>query len=461
MSHLYQVSFQFGHVGCEPVEMTVSAARSVHVMLVGVAPALRRLVVYGLIQSCLLVVGSYYARNAVWLLCIPLPAPGVGSRLRPVNREAWRWGIGVWVALRLVSAVAAAYSVSSMPGNGVDVPGYEPPQLSGPAAAVVEPWLRADGLWYMRVATQGYAPDGSLAFFPALPAATAALQPLFGNEAYAALFASNLASLLGLVMLFGFVAKVADRATARAAVAGLALFPTAFFFVAPYGEAMLLFFGSAALLAAVSKRPGTGFVLGAAAALSRPFGVLIALPMAFIVAGQGGSSKRWLAPAGPVAGLAAWMGYTWDLTGDPLGAVRVQSSWQRELTPAWETLRLGFDQWRQYSEQSFGNYVAFDLAVTLFALVLIPATAWVMWRRGKVLLAVGLGLYGAAVMAAPLLMPFRPRALMSNPRFALALFPLFLAYALVPSRARVPLALVSGSGMAVATAVFIAGRPLF
>ncbi|MEX2588068.1 MAG: hypothetical protein WD602_08770 [Actinomycetota bacterium] len=379
-----------------------------------------------------------------------------------MNREAWRWGIGAWVALRVISGVAAVYSAGSMPGDGVDVPGYDPPQLSGLVGAVVQPWLRADGLWYLKIAVQGYGhDDGTLAFFPALPAATAALQPLVGNEAYAALLVSNLASLLGLVALFGFVAKVVDRRSARAAVVGLALFPTSFFFVAPYGEAVLLFAGSAALLAAVSGRPVAGFALGAVAALSRPFGVLIALPMAFNAANQGGSSKRWLGPAGPVAGLGAWFAYTWNLTGDPLAAIRVQSSWQRELTAAWETLRLGFEQWRHYSEQSFGNYVAFDLAVTLFALALIPAAAWVLWHRGKVLLAVGLGLYGAAVVAAPLLLPFRARALMSNPRFALALFPLFLAYALVPSRARVPLALASGAGMAVAAAVFIAGRPLF
>lgn len=378
-----------------------------------------------------------------------------------MNRQAWQWGVGAWVALRVTSALAAAYSVASMPGNGVDVPGYRPPQLSGPFAAVAEPWLRADGLWYLKVATQGYAADETLAFFPALPAVTAAVQPLVGNEAYAALLVTNLASLLGLVMLFAFVARVLDRRAARAAVVGLALFPTAFFFVAPYGEAMLLFAGSAALLATAAKRPQLAFLFGAAAALSRPFGALICLPMAFIVAGQGGSPRRWLGPAGPVAGLGGWFAYTWNLTGDPLAALHVQSSWQRELTAPWNTLRLGFEQWLHYSEQSFGNYVAFDLAVTVFALALIPAAAWVLWRRGKVLPAAGLSLYAAAVMAAPLLLPFRPRALMSNPRFALALFPLFLAYVLLPSKARIPLALASGAGMAVATAAFIAGKPLF
>lgn len=378
-----------------------------------------------------------------------------------MSREAWRWGIGAWVALRLISTLAAAYSVSSMPGDGVGVQGYEPPELSGPAGAVVEPWLRADALWYLKVATQGYSADGSLAFLPALPAATAAVEPLFGNEAYAALFVSNLAALLGLVLLFAFVSKVVDRRSARAAVVGLALFPTAFFLVAPYGESMLLFAGSAALLAALSKRPAMGFCFGALAALSRPFGVLIALPMAFFVARQGASAKRWWGPMGPVAGLGAWIGFTWNLSGDPLAAVRVQSSWQRQWTAPWDTLRLAFEQWRHYSSQAFGNYVAFDLAVTIFGLALIPAAVWVLWRRGKVPPAIGVGLYGAAVMAAPLLLPFRSRALMSNPRFALALFPLFVAYALAPYKLRVPLALASGAGMAVATAVYVAGRPLF
>lgn len=378
-----------------------------------------------------------------------------------MNRKAWHWGAGAWVALRLISAGAAVYAEASMVGGGIDVPGYRPPELAGPVGALAGPWLRADALWYLRVATEGYAPDGTLAFFPALPAATALLRPVMGNEAIAALVVSNLAALLGLVLLYALLARLLDDRAARAGVVGFALFPTAFFLVAPYGESLLLLAGAGALLAVASRRPVLGMVSGAAAALSRPFGFLLALPMAAVAARQKDSAARWLAPLGPLAGLAAWIVYAWRLTGEPLAAVRVQSSWRREPTPVWETLRLAFEQLQQYASQPFGGYLAFDLAATLLGLVLIPVAAWLLWRRGKAAWAVGLGLYGAAVLAVPLLLPFRPRALMSNPRFLLAMFPLFLAYALIPSRLRIPLALISGAGMAVGTTVYIAGRPLF
>lgn len=377
-----------------------------------------------------------------------------------MDREAWRWGIGAWLALRAISVVAALWSAGSLPSTVVDVPAYTPPALSGPLAPAIEPWLRADALWYMRITEQGYADDGTLAFFPALPAVAAMVEPALGNEAYATWFVASLACLLGLVVLFALVRKLLDARAARAAVVGLALFPTSFFLVAPYGEAMLLLTGSAALLALAHKRWGWAFLAGAAAALSRPFGVLIALPMATVTYRQGGSRARWLAPVGPAAGLALWAGYTWRLTGDPWAMLQVQSSWLRELTPVWETLRLGVEQWQQY-DPPFQYYVGFDVAATLFGLTLVPVVAWVLWRGGKPPWAIGLALYGLAAMAAPLLLPFRPRALMSIPRFVLALFPLFTAYALVPAKLRIPLGLASAAGLAVATAVYVAGRPLF
>jgi hypothetical protein len=381
-----------------------------------------------------------------------------------MDRQAFKWGSAAWLALRVVTLIGTFSLGYLEPGPDVEVPGYRPPALSGLAQEVAEPWLRADALWYLKIATSGYrADDGTLAFFPAFPALTWLLNLVVANEAVAALLAANLASWAGLVLLFAFVSRLVNAQAAAAAVFGVALFPTAFFFVAPYGEAVLLAAGSSALLFALRGSTAATFAAGFVAALSRPFGAAIALPIAAISAKRRGFG-RWLAPLGPVAGLAVWAAYAWRLSGDPLALVHSQGNWQRELTPFWQTLVDGFVVWRRWSDTELGSYLLFDLAATLFGLVLIPLVIVAVRRLGAKAAEparYGLAAYGLAVMAVPLSLPFLPRPLMSNPRFVLALFPLFLGLAVLPRKLRAILAVGSALGLLVASTVYLAGRPLF
>jgi hypothetical protein len=365
--------------------------------------------------------------------------------------------------LRLVTLLAT-FSISFFdPIPTVDVPGYRPPELTGLSREIAGPWLRADALWYLKVATQGYAKDdGTLAFFPAFPALTWVLDRLIGNEAVAGLVAANLACLAGLILLFAFVQGLVDTKLARTTVFGAALFPTAFFFVAPYGEPMLLATGSAALFFALRGKSMASFAAGMLAALSRPFGVAIALPLA-AMASQGKGWRRWIAPLGPLVGLGAWVLYAWRLTGNPAALLDIQGNWQRELSPFWETLVAGLTSWREWSETAYGSYYLFDLAATLFGLALIPLVLLSVRRYAPKRTRIGYGLaaYGIATLAVPLSLPFLPRPMLSNPRFVLALFPLFLGLAVLPGKVRIVLSGASAIGLFVATAVYLAGRPLF
>jgi hypothetical protein len=381
-----------------------------------------------------------------------------------MDAQAIRWGSAAWIALRLLTMVGVFALRFLEPSPIVEVPGYRAPELSGIAADFAGPWLRADALWYLKIATGGYRPDdGTLAFFPAFPALTWLLNLTVGNEAIAGLLAANVASWAGLILLYALVRRLADSGAAATTVWAVAVFPTAFFFVAPYGEPVLLAAGSAALLLALRGRSFGSFIAGFVAALSRPFGAAIAVPLAAISAKTSGAG-RWVAPLGPVAGLAAWTAFAWRLTGDPLGALKIQGNWQRRPTPFWETLFQGFLSWREWAGTELGGYLLFDLAATVFGLVLIPLVVVALRRLGgREAGKIGYGLagYGVAVMGLALSLPFLPRPLMSNPRFVLALFPLFVGLVVLPPKLRIVLLAGSAAGLVLATVVFLAGRPLF
>jgi hypothetical protein len=383
------------------------------------------------------------------------------------SREAWIWGVGAWLVLRGIATAAAWASAVWIKGATVlPVPGYTPPALGGAAGRLAGVWLRSDALWYLRVATTGYGPNngpgiGSYAFLPLFPTAVRALRPLFGgSEVYSALFVANAACILGLVLLYRFVADLLDADVARSAVVGLALFPTAFFLVAPYGEPVLLAAGAGALVAAQRGRFGLAGLAAALAALSRPFGALLALPLAGLAWGRKGNV--WVAPAGSVAGFLAWVGVAGTSLNDPLGALRVQAMWQRTPTPPWSTLATWATSWWSLHKTPFGPYFLIDAAAVVFAIALTTA-AVVILRRRKVAapVAAGLGGYAALAILAPLSNPFPGRPLLSFPRFVLALFPLFAGVAVIPRRLRVGLAVLSAGGLAWATAMYVAARPIY
>jgi len=372
-------------------------------------------------------------------------------------KPALRWGFIAWLALQLIATTAAYYSIHHVPaGVTVQVPGYEPPQSN----AFVEPWLRADALWYLKIAKHGYGRSpGDFAFLPAFPLLTRAVGVVMPNELVAGMIVAGAACAAGFVFLFRWIELTSSSSAARVGVVGLALFPTAFFFIAPYGESMLLAAGAAALLAAATGRFKLAGAAGAVAALSRPFGVLMAIPL-LVYAVRSRGRSRWVAPAGPVAAALAWAGFAALKTGDPLAAISVQSIWQRSFAFFGTTLLRSFMVPAEFVESSLLPYLLFDLTALFFVIALV-----VLIRRSLKdrLAGWSMALYGATILLVMLSTPFEPRPAMSMPRFVLALFALFAAYGRLPDRRalRLSLGALSGAGLFVATVVFIAARPLF
>ena len=90
-----------------------------------------------------------------------------------------------------------------------------------------------------------------------------------------------------------------NRETARRTVLYVAVFPFAFFFTQVYTESLFLLTSVSAVTAAVVSRWGWAGFFGGLAALTRPNGILIAIPLGLLaLVGRPRPGISWAAPPG-------------------------------------------------------------------------------------------------------------------------------------------------------------------
>ncbi|HEX4083052.1 MAG TPA: hypothetical protein VHX40_08825 [Acidimicrobiales bacterium] len=245
-----------------------------------------------------------------------------------------------WVVARLVvlGALALAHLV------------VDRAHPSGATAARVHQGLLGwDAGWYEAIARVGYGPLGhqSLRFFPLFPLVGRALAYLPGVSAGAALVVvANLSALVATALLRVLVVRESgDQRWADRSVWLFSLAPPAFVLVMGYAEGLLLVLAVGCFLA-IRRGSGRGWagaagaagpawlwaaVLGAAAGLTRPVGVLLAVPVAIEAArrwratGAGERALAVVATLAPVAGAGAFLAWSAGVYGDGLLPLRVQT----------------------------------------------------------------------------------------------------------------------------------------
>jgi len=321
---------------------------------------------------------------------------------------------------------------------------------------------RQDALWYLRIATGGYRPDdGSAAFFPLYPVAIRVLAAVPGLGPLAAATVLAQGSFLGsLVVLRALAAREYGDQVGQRAMVLMAVFPTAFFFLAPYTESPFLLLVLLSFWYARRDRFGAAAVPALLAGLTRSAGVLLvaalaveALAQARGDAGPGRARRlagRLAASLAPAVGLASYLLF-WAARGDVAAPLDAQRNWQREgdfpLTTLVDAARAA---WRY---QSFWLVDLLVVGVAVAALV-----------AGVRLLRPSYLTYGALSLLLPLCEPFPPRPLMSAPRFALVVFPVFVVLAVAVQRRRLSERLVLGfsvGGYVLLGLLFLTWRPIF
>lgn len=292
--------------------------------------------------------------------------------------------------------------------------------------AWLDAWARWDGRWYVSVAESGYGDrpgeQSNLAYFPLYPIAMRLVAAPFGGDRVALVTAglavSQLALLAALIYLVRLARLDADVASARRAALYALAFPTTIFLSTVYAESLFLALAVAAFWYARQDRWALAGVLSGLAALTRPFGLIVALGLVAELVTRNAQARAhlgrwaWLSLA-PLA-LVGWIGYLFVLTGRPLAVLEAHAAWSVRPT---ELLR-GFVDLSDPAVYGFPWAVIALLLVT----AVLSAYAWRLRRS--------YGVYSLLVFAAAV----SPGTLTSSMRHELGLFPAFIVLGMLGAR---------------------------
>ena len=298
-----------------------------------------------------------------------------------------------------------------------------------PTVLPLEIWARWDSEWYLLIAEQGYdssehfeglkyESNATAGFLPLYPILISVLSPLIGSVA-AGVVVSNACLLVCLWLLYGLARRedgeedghVAGLATCAA----LLVFPTSLFLSAVYSESLFLMLSLLVFNRSLRGKFAAAGIAGALAALTRPTGVLLAIP---IVVEWWMRKKRmpetsplpaaWsLAPA---AGLSLFLLFCGRIFGDPFALMARQERWRGGMSGPWRA----FVRYFQEGPTPHGTHGStVELILALFVIALLP----IVYRK----LRLSYALWATAMVLLPL-----SSTLWSFGRFALTVFPVFI-----------------------------------
>ncbi len=342
----------------------------------------------------------------------------IGGGLQRAAHYAWtdqglRWAVGLFLVLRVITAITAVHSV------------YSYPLPTDPVQQFVEPWNRYDTSWYTRIAAQGYLPGRSeIAFPPLFPILIRFVAPLVGNYyALASLLISNLSCIVALWLLHKLVTReFGSEMLASRTLICLVAFPTGYYLVAGYTESPFLALVLGAWLMALDRRWWLAGTLACLAGLMRFQGAVLCLPLAWIVYVQQREPgwrpvlRRLPAVIGGAVGSLSWVAYVAVNRLGTLEHAQFQE-WALQTRWPWESVLSFFTRWMGGRIASFERDNALALAfVVILAVVMTfqfrPPYALYVWGNLWVIL-----------------MRFRPEPYSqfeSIVRYALMMFPCFI-----------------------------------
>ncbi len=299
----------------------------------------------------------------------------------------------------------------------------------GPA---LDMWYRWDAGFYATIATYGYdwqnehRPSDDMAFFPLYPLAIRAIMPLtvpfspyLSTQAtIAGLIVSNLALLVGVLLLFDLARRFGGVPLAWRAVWLLMLSPGSIYLSGVYTEGLFFLLCIAAFWWLERDHFALAVLTAGLACLTRSVGVALVPPLLW-VAWQSGGARRWLRLAFalvPAALTAAYVLIAGVVAGNLLAYFQAyQTTWGRGTGSPIRAFTIYFSGEEKVS--LYGSPLSWiDPLATVGYLALSVA---VLRKR------LTWGLFALSAM----LIPIVTGTLLSMPRFGTVLFPFYIVLA--------------------------------
>ena len=320
--------------------------------------------------------------------------------------------------LRGGKAIKGFYAGRSLTTSSYSPESIFPYEGVAPAGTIfLSLWQRFDANWYLKIAARGYAgTDGSSVYFPLYPILIRALT-YFSEPMFAAIFISNLALLGSLVLFYRIVTGIANAAIARRSLIYFLIFPTSFFLSAPYTESLFLLFVLASFYCAFRKRWGWAVLWGMFSALARLQGVLLIIPLAYMLWQEShhtASGKQLIRRAVPLLmiplGTFLFLGFTnLSLIGT------YQDTLHARFVLPWENI------YANISLLMSGRGSVID-ALNLIAATGLIGMLYSVWKK----LPLEYTIYALLMILAPMLRMTTTQPLVSMTRYALVVFPMFV-----------------------------------
>ncbi|MBI4476949.1 MAG: hypothetical protein HY654_07230 [Acidobacteria bacterium] len=433
-------------------------------------------------------VSAHDASRPVLILLVLVPArlvagrsPALVTHARTVKRLAAPGldRVSVWLRARpevgdvtFAFVVSRATSLAAAFLVNILVPPARPRAFELPFASqkFAELFAAWDSGWYFDIARRGYyyRVDGqsSVAFFPLYPLLMRIVAWPFGGSDRALWIAGIVISyacfVAALFVLHDLTRRITgSRETARRAVLYIAVFPFSFFFARVYTESLFLLVSLVAISSAWRSKWWLAGLFGGFAALTRPNGALIAIPLGLLaLAGRPDLPTLWkrgVALAGIPLAVAGYSLHVYGIAGDPLAWMAAQQHWEYRLWhPPWNHLLSLASQVARHGPYDvffatrYAPYQIVHGTIAVFVLVLTPF----------VFLRLGLAL-GAYTLAAVLL-PLSSSDMQGIGRYTAVLFPIFIVLGTLRSdRLHEALLVVSALFLAVFAGLFVTVHPIF
>ncbi|MHB8658508.1 MAG: mannosyltransferase family protein [Solirubrobacteraceae bacterium] len=357
--------------------------------------------------------------------------------------------------LVLLTGVLAALSTTRAEGWQAFDPGGLTVRLGWLGNVLAAPAVRWDSLHYLTVAEHGYTSGASTAFFPGYPLLISLLATVLGSAVWAGLLISLVCFAVALSLLHRLTELELGGRAANATIWLLAFAPAALFFSALYTESLFLALSVGAFYAARTDRWALAGLLGALAGATRVTGVLLLAPLAVMAWRHAPRQRRrWvlLVPVGPLVYLLALAAFGYS----PLAPLTAQTGGEHAhrlagpLVTVLDALRgagaggrgiLGGAPVFLHSLASPfapGAESVYLLGVLLVSLAALVACTRRLPAEYAVLAAISLLFVTAA--------PVTGQPLKSLDRYALVIFPLWMATGAWMAERRIERAAVLGGG---------------
>ena len=343
----------------------------------------------------------------------------------PVRDIIW-----LFVATRLILVMVTyvGYILLTAPkysSNPVDIVG------------ILASWNHWDAANYVRIAQFGYQTPYDVAFFPLFPLLITAFAHILGSWSYLLVgtIISNAALLGALFVIYQLAVETGGEQVAQRTLLYLCIFPTAFYFFAPYNESLFLLLTASTFLAMRQQRWWLAGLLGLLAALTRSAGILLVIPYMVelwttresITASRQNMLFRILPILLIPLGTALYAIYCWHISGNPLDFIAVQSHWGRHTTWPWQGI------WQSLTEifwyQPFGSFNEVHNLLDLSATLAFIALAIVGKNKLRASYSFWMGLALLYMILSPATVALDP--LESNQRFVLEMFPAFITLSML------------------------------